>query len=244
MPEYGCLMTSIDRERDIHAAFVQLADSLQAGHEVVDTMDVLVRSCTAFTSADEAGVMLADSSGALHVVASSSERASDVEEAQLGVAAGPCLESFRTGQPIEIPRIQDISDTWPEFASVARSRGLCAVHAIPISLRGISLGGLNVFSREEGRLTESDAALLEAMAQVSAVSIVYQRRSSEETERSSQLQRALDTRVIIEQAKGVLAHRHNIGMDRAFALIRGQARSTGSRLKDVAEQVVYRRIEI
>jgi GAF domain-containing protein len=237
-------MTIHDREGDLISAFVSLADSLKSAHDVVDTMDVLVQSSTSFTSAEAGGILLAAADGQLHVVASTSERASDVEEAQLGSNEGPCLDAFRTGESVEVANIADEESRWPDFTAAATARGFRAAHATPLRLRNHALGGINLFAVQAGELSNRDTVLVQAMADIATISIVQAQLREKSATINDQLQRALDSRILIEQAKGVLSERHNIGMEGAFAMIRNHARSTSSKLTSVAEQVIQRRLNI
>jgi GAF domain-containing protein len=237
-------MDTPDREADLVTVFVQLADSLKTTRDVVDTMDVLVQGSTAFTSAAEAGIMLVGTDGKLHVIASTSERALDIEEAQLGADEGPCLDAFQSGESVEVPDISAERVRWPAFTAVAEERGFRAAHATPLRLRNHGLGGINLFAFQPGALDNRDTVLVQAMAEMATISIVNIQLAEKSASVNDQLQRALETRVVIEQAKGVLAERHNIGMDGSFALIRNHARMTSTKLRDVADQIVQRTLSI
>jgi GAF domain-containing protein len=233
-----------NREKDLIDVFVHLADSLKSGHDILDTMHLLVESSTIYTSAVEAGIMLADADGVLHVVASSSERAADVEEAQLGLEQGPCVEAFHTGQAVEVPDIAASRSRWPDFADLAAARGFRAAHAVPLRLRNHSLGGMNLFAAVPGPLSDRDASLVETMAQMASISVMHHQIANEQETVVDELQRALDARVLIEQAKGVIAHRHDVGVDEAFLLLRDHARASGAALRQVAQQVVGLRLDV
>lgn len=233
-----------ENKRSLGEVFVALADSLQQGHDVVDTMDYLVEVSTEFTSAIEAGIVLSDGSGVLHVVASTSERTTDVEEEQLGTTEGPCWEAFRAGHLVEIPNIADTSGRWPRFAAAAESRGFRAAHAVPLRLRDENLGSLNLFSNQPGALSNADAALAQALADVATIGIIQQQTIQRGVTLSEQLQRALDSRVVIEQAKGFIAQRNGLPIDGAFAVLRGYARRTNTRLHDVAVQVTMNQLQL
>lgn len=191
-------------EQGLSQVFVVLADSLKAGHDVVDTMDVLVEASTTFTSAVEGGIVLADPNGVLHIVASTSERTSDVEEAQLGSTEGPCWEAFRSGDALEIVDIATTRDQWPHFAASAGERGFKAAHAVPLRLRTQILGSMNLFSDQVGPLSDADAALVQALADVATIEIVQQQSIQNSLDLAEQLQHALESRIVIEQAKGFL----------------------------------------
>jgi hypothetical protein len=235
---------SENREKDLIEVLVLLADALGSGRDFLDTMDRLVDSSTTYTAAIEAGMMLADADGTLHVVASTSERAADVEEAQLGLEQGPCLDAYRTGAVVEVPDIAASRDRWPGFADVADTRGLRAAHAVPLRLRADTVGGFDMFADHPVRLSDRDASLVEALAQMVTISLTYHRIAQGQASVIEQLRKTLDARVVIEQAKGVLAYRHTVAVDDVFLILRRHARTTGVGLLEVAENVVRRRIEI
>ena len=222
--------------------FARLADSLRPGYDVVDTLDLLVDAATKFTPAVEAGVLLVDESGGLHVAASTAERASDVEESQMGVDGGPCVDAIAAGTVVEVTDIGAEGWRWPEFATTAQVRGFRAGLAIPLTLRTQTLGGLNLFSPDVGPMSDSGFAIASALAQVATIAIVQHRSISETGELNEQLQRALDSRVVIEQAKGVISHQRGVAIDDAFAILRRHARSRQAGLSDVAAQIVDRHL--
>ncbi len=217
--------------------FSTLADSL-AGADVLDVLADLVHASTRLTSASEGGIVLVDGAGDLHVVASTSERAADVEEAQLGTLEGPCLDCVRDGVVVEVPDLDDRLESWPRFSRIAEESGFRAVHATPLQLRGRTLGSICLFSSEPGALSDRDAALVQTLADMATLSILQQHALDRSTALGDQLQRALDSRVVIEQAKGAIAQRLGISVDQAFGLLRRQARSTSRRLHDVAEEAL------
>jgi transcriptional regulator with GAF, ATPase, and Fis domain len=237
-------MERSDRQQGLADVFVVLADSLQKDYEIVDTMDVLVEASTRFTAASEAGIVLADNEGVLHIVASTSERATDVEEEQLGAHDGPCFESFRTGVTIEVDDIAADAHRWPGFAEVALSRGFKSAHAVPLSLRQRTLGSLNILSDFAGPFDNREAALVQALAVAATISIVQYQTIRQKDVLTGQLQHALDSRILIEQAKGVIAQRRGISMNDAFAALRDYARGRNQNLRDVSDQIVNRRLTL
>ena len=218
--------------------FVLLADSLRPGHEIVDTMDVLVQAATRFATTAGAGILIADTTGILHVLASSNERTADVEEAQIGFNEGPCLQSFYTGQPVEIPDLTLDTRRWPRFAEMAVSRGFRAVQAVPLRLRERNFGAMNLFTLRPGFFSDRETALSLALAQVATISLVQKRISRNQATVNDQLQRALRSLVLIEQAKGVLAQRHSLSIDAAFTLLRTHVRNNHQHLHDIADKIV------
>jgi GAF domain-containing protein len=237
-------MVSSQRDVELADAFVLLADSLRAGHDVIDTMDILVQASVHFTSATQAGILLTDSAGVLHVVASSNERTSDVEEAQLGFDEGPCIDCIQSGEPVEVSDLSAETDRWPQFVKLARSQGFGAVHASPLHLRGQTFGAMNLFSVGPDSFTDRDAALAMALTQVATISLVQQQTIQNQGTVNDQLQQALESRILIEQAKGVLAQRHGVPIDAAFSLLRTYARTSSSKLHDIADLVVREGLSI
>ncbi|MEV7608828.1 GAF and ANTAR domain-containing protein [Microbacterium sp. NPDC089320] len=231
-------------QNDLTAVFRSLADALDPVHDVIDTMDLLVEAATRFTPAVEAGIVLADDQGRLHVLGSTSERASDLEEAELGIEQGPCLDSFQSGQVVETADLRSSIDRWPEFAPLAVRRGLRSGYAVPLTLRGQRLGSLNLFFDRVGVVTDEDAAVAQALAEFATIGLVQHRALAERADRAAQLQHALDSRIVIEQAKGALSYQRGVSIDDAFLILRRHARATGSRLHDVALEIVDRRLTL
>jgi GAF domain-containing protein len=231
-------MVSSFQDVELADAFVLLADSLRAGHDVVDTMDILVQASIRFTSATQAGILLADADGVLHVVASTNERTSEVEEAQLGFDEGPCLDCIESGEPVEVADLKQASERWARFVASALKSGFGAVHASPLRLREQTFGAMNLFSAGADAFSDRDAALALALAQVATISLVQHQTIQNHGLVNDQLQRALESRILIEQAKGVLSQRHGVPIDAAFALLRTRARASSSKLHDVADSIV------
>jgi GAF domain-containing protein len=228
-----------DREHQLSRAFVALADTLVADYDVIALLDQLVGHCTLLLAADAAGLLLADNRRQLRVVASSSEDAQLMEVLQIQADEGPCLECYRSGSPVSVPDLGDTVDRWPAFAAAAQQAGAFrSVHALPMRLRGEAIGALNLFHRAPGPLPAADLALGQALADVATIGILQERAIRRGEVLNEQLQSALNSRVIIEQAKGVVAQLMGLGMDDAFALLRGRARRLGLRLVDVARAVV------
>jgi len=227
----------VDGVSDPDDVFRALADSL-AESDILDALADLVSASIRHTSAVEAGIVLADAAGQLHVVASTSERAADVEEAQLGTDEGPCLDCVRHGEAVEVADLDDRLEEWPRFSRIAEARGFRAVHATPMRLRGRTLGSLCLFSTEPGALSDREAALVQTLADLATLSVLQQHALDRSQLLSDQLQHALDSRVVIEQAKGAVAQRMGVSVDEAFAVLRGEARRTSRRLREVAAEAL------
>lgn len=209
-----------------------------ATDDLIDTLNGLVQTSTAYTSASEGGIVLVDADGGLHVMASTSERTADVEEAQLGTREGPCIDCVATGEALEVADLAEKRDEWPTFTRVAEERGFRAVLATPMRLRGQTLGTVCLFSKEPGHLSDRDAALVQTLADAAILSILQQQEIADGRALNEQLQHALDSRVVIEQAKGFLSQRLGVSIDEAFIVLRRQARTSQRRLQDVARQIV------
>lgn len=227
------------RERAVIRAFVDLSNELVDGYDVVDMLSRLTSSCARLLDVASAGLLLADARDRLHLVASSSERTHHLEIFQLQRDQGPCLDCYRHREAIIVPDLA-AEVRWPEFCRAARSAGFESVHALPMRLNDSVLGTLGLFGEEVGRLGVDDLALAQALVHVASVAIVNEKSSTDLVTINSQLQRALTSRIVVEQAKGVIAHVGGVDMDGAFAVLRQYARDHGRKLSDVAAEVVRR----
>ncbi|WP_369131122.1 ANTAR domain-containing protein [Modestobacter roseus] len=226
------------REDLIADTFVELADSLAAGFEATDFLDRLVTRAVELLDADAAGIMLADSRGQLQVLAASSHDVRLLELFELQGDSGPCLDSFRSGLPVTPPDRAAMQSSWPLFAAEAEAGGYSSVQAVPMRLRHEVIGAMNVFRRAEGALIGSQLKLARALADVASVALISERTISARELMADQLQGALNSRVLLEQAKGMLAERTGVGVDQAFTEMRDHARRSGRSLRDVAADVV------
>jgi GAF domain-containing protein len=237
-------MKSPSRETRITTAFVAVADTLTTDFDVVDLLHTLVEQCTQILDTDAGGLMLVDEGGRLHLMTSTSEAADFVEIMQLNADSGPCIECFRTGTAVSVPDIALSDGRWPEFRSAALQNGFHSIHAIPMKLRGEVIGTMNLFSTTSGALTARDAAVAQALADVATIGILQERVIREGTILAEQLHRALDSRILVEQAKGMLAHSLTITIGDAFTLLRTYARNNNLTIRDVAQGISTREIPV
>lgn len=237
-------MAILSRARRVSAAFVKIADTLVADYDVVDLLHTLVDESVALLDAAAAGLLLVDPAGDLQVMASTSEESQLVEVLQLEAGVGPCVDCFRTGAVVAINDIASDGAQWPHFQAAALSQGFVSVHAVPMRLRGHTIGALNLFRHEAGPLSAEDAAIAQAFADVATISILQERALRESDVVNEQLQRALNSRIVIEQAKGVIAHTANVTIDEAFILLRSHARSHNRPLSETSREVVERTVTI
>lgn len=218
--------------------FVELADTLVDEFDPVDFLQTLTDRSVELLGADAAGLMLADQRGALQLMASTMDRVRDLEVFELQVREGPCLDCFATGRPIVNVDLVEAHERWPVFTPAAVEAGFRATHALPLRLRRQVLGAMNLFTADPGRLDDEHLAIGQAMADVAAIGLLHERNLREQTVLSEQLQAALHSRVLIEQAKGVLAARAGVDVAEAFVRMRGHARRHGLPLTTVATAVI------
>jgi hypothetical protein len=217
--------------------FVELTDTMVAGFDVIDFLHVLTDRSVQLLDVAAAGLLLADPRGELRVVAASSETARLLELFQLQSDQGPCLDCFR-GQPVQAADLAAAAARWPRFAPAARQAGFAAVQALPMRLREQVIGALNLFRADPGALAPAGIRVGQALADVATISLLHERGMRNSDILNEQLQTALNSRVIIEQAKGKLAERLGVDMDQAFTLLRDRARASNRRLSDLARAFI------
>jgi GAF domain-containing protein len=218
--------------------FVDLADTMVADFDVIDFLHLLTDRSVRLLAASAAGVVLADPRGELRVAAASSEEAGLLELFQLPNDQGPCLDCFRTGRPVTATDLAGPDQRWPRFAQAATRAGFPTVEALPMRLRDQVIGALNLFRAEPGSFEAADLRIAQALADVATIGLLHERNVRRRETVAEQLQAALNSRVVIEQAKGKLAERYGTDMDRAFAMLRDYARNANLHLTDVARDFV------
>ena len=231
-------------ERDVTGAFVALADTLAADLAAADFHELLITLCSELLQVSAAGLLLVDGRGALELAAAAPGQSEALEMAQLADAEGPGFDCHRTGAPVICTDLAAAALRWPRFAPAARAAGFRSVHSVPLLLRGEALGAIDLFSVTPGCLSAGTAELARALAAISAVGLQHRRAIREREMVIGQLQTALDSRILIEQAKGVLAERSHTSVDVAFAALRGHARCSGRKLVEVAAAVVRGGLDI
>ena len=222
------------RETLLAQTFVDVSDTLVADFDVVDFLALLAERCVGFLDVSEAGLMLADANGVLRVAASSSQTMNLLELFELQHSDGPCVDCYRTKAPVREDDLVHAEDRWPLFRPEAVAAGFTSVYALPMRLRDQVIGSLNLLRAGPGALDANDLIVGQALADVATIGILQHRTAREHRMVSEQLQYALNSRIVIEQAKGVLSARAGIDMEAAFQAMRHYARSHNQRLTDVA----------
>ena len=217
--------------------FVQLADSLVDEFDIIELLTLLSHRCVELFDAGAAGILLGDQRGTLRVVAASTEQARLLELFQLQNDEGPCLECFSTGAPI-VCRDLTSEEKWPLFRAEAIAAGFRSVEAFPLRLRDVVIGTLNIFMESQVDFSDEDLGLCQALADVATIAILQNQAAKEAQNVNGQLQRALDSRIAIEQAKGILAERVHVDMTAAFTMLRRYARDHNRQLSQVAAAIV------
>jgi len=228
----------MSREALLVRTFVELADTLVSGFDVVELLTVLADRCVDVLDVGAAGLMLVTPAGDLRAMASSSDTMRLLELFELEAQEGPCLDCYRSGLPVMNQDLNASDGRWPRFTAEATAAGFRSVHALPMRLRGTVIGVLNMFQFAPGEMRQGDVDAAQALADVATIAIIQQRAMRQAQLVNEQLQAALHSRIVIEQAKGMVAERDHLDMEQAFAKLRGHARAHNLRLVDVAGAII------
>lgn len=231
------------REHQISSAFVELVNQLVGDFDVIEMLTVLASRTVEMLDAQAAGILLADDHEHLRVMAASSEEIRLLEVFQVQNEQGPCLECYSTGEVVEASDLTT-DERWPQFAAVSVDAGFLAVCAIPLRLGDRVLGGMGLFMDHPTQIDRDQVDLARALADVASIAIVQGEVARQSELVQGQLQRALESRVVIEQAKGMIAQRAKVDMDTAFSALRGYARSNGLQLTEVARGLTHGSLDV
>ena len=226
------------REAALARTFVELADTLVDDFDVIDLLTRLADRCVDVLDVDAAGIMLAAPDGPLRVMASSSEAMRVLELYEIQAQEGPCLECYTTRQPVLNQDLAAVDGRWPRFAAEAVAAGYRSAHALPMRLRGSVIGALNLFRADTGAMRAADIEVAQSFADVATIAILQHRAAHEAQILNDQLTHALNSRVVIEQAKGMIAERTGLDMEQSFRLLRAHARNHNLRLADLAAGII------
>ena len=213
-------------------------DTLVSEYDVIEFLQTLTTRASELVSARATGLLLADQSGRLRVTAASDERAQMLELFQVQEVDGPCQDCVRDGTQVVDPDLRDATDRWPSFAPHAVAASFRSVHAFPMRLRGEVIGALNLFGDAPGLLDDSDVRTVQALADMATVGLLQERAVRRNESLSEQLQSALKSRIVLEQAKGALAQIRGCNTTEAFELLRRYSRTHDLHLGEVARAVV------
>jgi anti-anti-sigma factor len=228
---------SVDRQARTATALVEIVDTLVSDFDVIDVLTVLTARCVELLEAAAAGILLVDNTGRLRVIGASTEQIQLLELLQIQSDEGPCLDCFRTGRVILNGHL-DTESKWPQFASESVRAGFPSVCAVPLRINDVILGCLNLFMSEPVPSSNADVALAQALADVASIAIMQDQAVRDAAIRERQLQHALNSRIAIEQAKGMIAEHDGVEMDDAFSRLRAFARTHNRRRTETAAAVV------
>jgi GAF domain-containing protein len=226
------------RESLLVSTLVELADNLVDNYDIIDVLTLLSTRCVETIDASSTGVMLARPGGELQYVASSSESMRVLELFQIQANEGPCVDCYTSGRAIINHELLDSDTSWPRFTPRAVAQGYRSVHCLPLRLRGQTIGALNLFRTDAGLLTSEDVLVAQGLADVATIAILQHQSSLSARLLNEQLNFALNSRIVIEQAKGMISQSAQCDMDVAFERLRTHARNHNIRLTDVASRIV------
>jgi GAF domain-containing protein len=218
--------------------FVKVADTLVDEFDLVEFLHDLAVHGAVISERPSVGIMVTDVQGTLHHLVASNHDVEALELLQLGSSEGPCLDCFRTGQAVAHPDLTDATDRWPTFAPRAIEVGFGSVHTFPMRLRSRVIGALNIFGTAPGSMDDETTRIVQALADVATIAILQERAIQRADLLAEQLQYALSSRTMIEQAKGAVARAFDVGIDEAFELLRHYARAHRTPLTDVAQEML------
>jgi GAF domain-containing protein len=219
--------------------FVEVADTRDETLDLGAYLRRLASRATEVVTSDAAGVLLADHQDRLRFVAGSDEATTMLELFQLQHDEGPCLDCYRTGEPVVNTDLAKAADRWPRFAPFAVAAGFRSVHAVPLRRPGdVTVGAISLLQTTSGRLEADDIQIVQALAAVATIRLIQERTLHGAQVLTEQLQTALKSRIAIEQAKGAVAQVLAVSVDEAFALMRGYARHHHQRLSDLAQTLI------
>lgn len=226
------------REQSLSDTLIEFADTLVSDYDLLDYLDLLLERSTGILAAQAGGVMLSNERGHLQLLAATDERMRLMELFELQRQEGPCVDSYRMAAQI-VEEDLACGSRWPQFTQVALREGYRSVFAFPLRLRGQVIGVLNLFREQPGSVDDADFQAAQAFADMATIGILSERAVRESRQLAGQLRTALNSRIVIEQAKGILAERGGLHMDEAYQALRWYGRNQNRRLRDVAAAIVH-----
>lgn len=231
-----------ERQDRLFAHLAAIADDLVSGLDVADLADRVMRGCVDLLGVDFAGLVLDDHHGTLGVLACSNDDAKDLELLELQRRQGPCYAAFTSGEEVVAEDLRSRAKEWPDFVPAALARGVVSAAGLPLRMAGRTIGALNLFRASTVPFSQRDLQLARLLGSVATIGIVHDRRQRDQEQLAQQLQSALESRVRIEQAKGVIAARAGVTMAGAFEILRSAARASQRPLTDLADDIIAGRL--
>jgi signal transduction protein with GAF and PtsI domain len=230
-------MTDTPRETRLLEAVVSIVDSLLDDFDVVELLTDLTECCAALLDVDAAGLLLADSREQLHLMAATSEKSQELELFQLQTDDGPCLDCYADGHPVSVADLAAEHQRWPRFAPAATEAGFASVHAVPLRAASTVLGALGLFGKHAGELGDADLLIAQTLAHIACVAIL-QEHPPAPADVPAQLRAALNSRIVVDQAKGFLSESLNVSVEGAFTLLRQHCHIHGQHLTEVSRWLI------
>jgi GAF domain-containing protein len=235
-PRASSRTTIVAAER-LGEVLVEVADTLTDGFDLRDFLRMVTAHASELVAADAAGVLLVDDHARLQLMTATDGRARALGTFEIEANEGPSQDAFRRADAVTDPDLA-ATDRWPNFAPRAVVAGFRSVHAFPLRLRQQVIGVLDLYGTGAGRMRSADVRVLQALADTATIGVLQHRAIRRGEALTDQLQRALTSRVIIEQAKGRLAQVHAVTPEQAFELMRAYSRTHRWRLGEIAELVI------
>jgi GAF domain-containing protein len=231
-------MTTVSAE-DLSKIFVEVADTLVDDFDLPGFLHMLAVRTAGLAGASSVGLLLADHRGELCYMAASDERARLLVRSQVQAGEGPCYEAFRRVEPVLNADLRATGGCWPDFRRHALEAGFRSVHAFPMRLRQDVIGALIVFGGTVGGdINHAGVQIVQALADVATIALLQERAVRRGELLTGQLQAALHSRIVIEQAKGAISQAHGMSVDAAFGTLRSFARRNNRKLTEVATEVL------
>lgn len=234
----------MSREQLLATTFVELADTLVTEFDALDFLHTLVERTVELLEADAVGLIMDDQRGQLQVLATTTHEARVLELFALQNSEGPCLDCFNAGEAVANVDLEEAEARWPRFQVAATEAGYRSAHALPMRLRSQVIGAVSLFCVNQSSLSDDDLAIGQALADVATIGLLHERSVRQGELLAEQLQTALNSRVLIEQAKGALAERTGIEVEDAFAVMRNHSRQIRQPLTNVAASVIDGSIDV
>jgi GAF domain-containing protein len=216
---------------------------LPAHYDLEDSLTELTESVTAVLGLSGSGVTMAEE-GRLRFVTAVGQASRELEQNQEKWQAGPCRDAFDTGEVVRVTDVREESTRWPEFSETATRLNVAGVAGIPMRLADQIIGALNLYSPEPRSWSDADIAVARVLADVATSYVVNASKLRQQEQLSEQLQEALESRVVIEQAKGITAQQHAVSIEQAYQRMRRHARTNNASLRMVAEAIVAVGLEV